>query len=323
MDKLTTASLCAWLRFKHLQLLVNLGQSRNMHAAARQMHLSQPAASKMLRDLETYFGFAIFERQPRAMVPTELGGHVLHHAERLLNDVQRLVEDVESLREGGYGRLAIGAIPAAAPELLPAAIAALKQRRPRLALRIDEQSSDRLLLALEYRQLDLVIGRLTEVSQHNQFDFEALLEEPLRVVARSGHPLVKGGEASLGVLSRWPWILHPLSSPMRGVFERALAEAGIATPEDIIETTSTQSILQLLLASDMLAVLPHSVLKRPLASGQYATLPLTIGKPLDHYGIITRKHQPLSTAAVELIDELRGQVALARRSPSSGGTSAP
>lgn len=311
MDKLTSASLNSWLRFKHLQLLVNLEQSRNMHTAARQMNLSQPAASKMLRDLESYFGFSIFERQPRAMVTTDLGKAVVRHAERLLNEAQRLVDDVQVLREGGYGHLVIGAIPAAAPEILPAAIAALKQRRPRLSVSIDEQSSDRLLLELEYKRLDLVIGRLTHVSQHNLFDFEPLLEEPLRVVARRDHPLSGVDNVALDGLSGWPWILHPLTSPMRGVFEEALADAGIPSPANTIETTSTQSILQLLLASDMLAILPRSVLRRPLASGQYITLPITVGKPLDYYGIITRKHEPLSPAAAELIDELRQQVQMA------------
>ncbi|WP_043531962.1 LysR family transcriptional regulator [Litchfieldella xinjiangensis] len=311
MENLTSASLNSWLRFKHLQLLVTLEQSRNMHAAARQMNLSQPAASKMLRDLESYFGFSIFERQPRAMVTTDLGKAVVRHAERLLNEAQRLVDDVKILREGGYGHLMIGAIPAAAPEILPAAIATLKQRRPRLSVSIDEQSSDRLLLALEYKRLDLVIGRLTHVSQHNLFNFEPLLEEPLRVVARRDHPLSDANAVTLDGLSSWPWILHPLTSPMRGVFEEALAEAGISSPANTVETTSTQSILQLLLASDMLAILPRSVLRRPLASGQYVTLPITVGKPLDYYGIITRKHEPHSPAAAELIDELRQQVQLA------------
>lgn len=310
MEKLSSAGLCNWMRFKHLLLLVHLDRCRNMHTAARHMHLSQPAASKILRDLEDYFGFAIFERQPRAMVPTELGAQLVRHADILLNDAERMVDDIQLRREGGYGRLLIGAIPAAAPEILPAAIAALKQHRPRLSVSIDEQSSDRLLQALEYKQLDLVIGRLTAESQHNQFDFEPLLEEPLRVVVRHNHPLIDEPNVELSALNRWPWILHPPASPMRQVFEAALAELGIASPDDIIETTSTQTTLQLLLSSPMLAVLPSSVLKRPLASGQYAVLPLTIGKPLDYYGIITRKHEPLPTATAELVGELRQQVLL-------------
>lgn len=309
MERLSSSSLCGWLRFKHLTLLTTLAQSRNMHAAARTMHLSQPAASKMLRDLEAYFGFAIFERLPRAMQPTELGEQVIRHAWRLVNDADRLVSDINDLREGGYGQLLIGAISAAAPEILPAAIARLKRQRPRLSVSLQEQTSDQLLAELEYKRLDLVIGRLTHVSQHNLFDFEPLLDEPLRVVVRHDHPLVLSDEApDLATLSRWPWILHPLTSPMRGVFEAALAEEGVASPNDVVETTSIQATLQLLQTSDMLAVLPRSVLRRPLESGQYVILERVIGKPLDYYGIISRRGEPLSPAAQELIDHLRDLV---------------
>lgn len=284
-----------------------------MHAAARAMHLSQPAASKMLRDLEGYFGFALFDRLPRAMQPTELGEHVIHHAWRLLNDADRLVDDINDLSEGGYGQLLIGAIVAAAPEILPAAIACLKRQRPRLSISLKEQTSDQLLIELEYKRLDLVIGRLTHACQHNQFDFEPLRDEPLRVVVRKGHPLAEGdGMPDLATLSRWPWILHPMTSPMRGVFEAALAEEGVASPNDTVETTSIQVTLQLLQTSDMLAVLPRSVLRRPLESGQYVLLKRIIGKPLNYYGIITRRDEPLSIAAQELIEHLRR---LAAQSP--------
>lgn len=295
-----------WLRFKHLVLLATLADSRNMHVTARQMYLSQPAASKMLKDLESFFGFKIFERQPRAMVVTELGAHVVRHAHILLNDADRLVDEIGALRQGGYGQLIIGAIPAAAPEILPVAIAELKCRRPRLAISFQEQSSDRLLIDLEYKRLDLVIGRLTNSDQHNLFDFEPLREEPLRIVVRSGHPLI-ASQPNLEELSHWPWVLHPATSPLRGVFEAALAEAGIASPTSVIETTSTQAALQLLKVSDMLAVLPRSILRSPVAAGQYQTLPLIVGEPLDYYGIITRKGEALSSAGNELVLALRSQ----------------
>ncbi|SFH85933.1 LysR family transcriptional regulator [Modicisalibacter xianhensis] len=305
MDKLSSLHLCNWLRFKHLLLLTHLAESRNMHVAARAMHLSQPAASKMLRDLEDYFGFALFERLPRAMQPTELGEQVVRHARILLNDTERLVDDINDLREGGYGHLLVGAIAAAAPEILPAAIARLKQRRPRLAVSLQEQTSDRLLLDLEYKRLDLVIGRLTHVSQHNLFDFEPLLDEPLRVVVRRDHPLALGETVpGLAELSRWPWVLHPLSSPMRGVFEAALAEESVSTPTNVVETTSIQATLQLLQTSDSLAVLPRSVLRRPLEGGQFVILDRVIGKPLDYYGIVSRRGDTLAPAARELIGYL-------------------
>ncbi|MFD2435980.1 LysR substrate-binding domain-containing protein [Modicisalibacter luteus] len=96
-----------------------------------------------------------------------------------------------------------------------------------------------------------------------------------------------------------------MSSPMRGVFEAALAEEGVPTPANIIETTSIQATLQLLQTSDSLAVLPRSVLRRPLEGGQYVILNRVIGKPLDYYGIVSRRGEVLPSAAQELIGYLR------------------
>lgn len=77
---LTHSSFCNWIRYKHLVLIDTLARTRNMHATATRMNLSQPALSKMLRDLEEQFGFALFERLPRSMPPTELGEYVVRYA---------------------------------------------------------------------------------------------------------------------------------------------------------------------------------------------------------------------------------------------------
>ena len=109
-----------WLRIRHMVLLVALDESRNMHAAARQLNISQPAASKMLKDIEGFLGIPLFLREPGRMEPTEAGVTVLRYARRLLNDTDRLVEELASLREGGHGRLALGSVPGAAPVMASA-----------------------------------------------------------------------------------------------------------------------------------------------------------------------------------------------------------
>jgi hypothetical protein len=78
------ASLVWRLRFKHLQLLHTLDRSRNLHVAAQEMKLTQPAATKILHDAEDLFGFPIFERRP-SMRPTKLGELVIHFAQATLD----------------------------------------------------------------------------------------------------------------------------------------------------------------------------------------------------------------------------------------------
>lgn len=100
MSELSFSSFCGWLKFRHLLLIDTLGRTRNMHLAAQQMNLSQPAISKMLKEIESLLGFALFERQPRSMPPTALGEHVLRYAQIALNDARSFVEQIGSLREG-------------------------------------------------------------------------------------------------------------------------------------------------------------------------------------------------------------------------------
>lgn len=296
----------AWLRLKHMVLLVSLDESRNMHAAARQLNISQPAASKMLKDIEGFLGMALFLREPGRMEPTASGEVVLRYARRLLNDTDRLVEELASLREGGHGRLALGSVPGASPVMLPRAMATLKSNRPRLAISLIENSSDRLLVDLEYKLLDAVIGRYTEPSQRHLFDFLPLKEEPVSVVARLDHPLCHG-TPELSEVVLWPWVLHPMASPMRGLFEAALAEAGVASPRNVIETTSTQASLQLVASTDTLALLPSSVISTTFSQGRFAVLPLTIGEPLGYYGVLTRKEEPWSLMLTEFVATLVGE----------------
>ncbi|WP_110686730.1 LysR substrate-binding domain-containing protein [Salinicola aestuarinus] len=304
----------SWLRTKHLVLLVALDESRNLHATSRRMSMSQPAASKMLKDIENFFGMTLFLRQTRSMEPTDAGELLVRYARSILNDTDRLIDDLVSLREGGQGNLIIGAVPGAAPVLLPQAINTLKRERPRLVVRVFENSSDQLLGDLEYKRLDLVVGRLTEPAQRHLFDFEPLAAEPVSLVVRADHPLVLG-EAdtttartpTLSEIVRWPWVMHPVQSPMRGRFEAALAEAGVASPRNVIETTSTQTTLQLIGSSDAIALMPTSVLRTAVSAGRFVALPLTVGEPLGYYGILTRKGEDRSEvvrAFLETLDAL-------------------
>ncbi len=178
-----------WLRLRHLLLIDTLARTANMHATAQSMGLSQPAVSKMLRDIEEFLAVALFERRPRELVPTDLGRVVIDYARRTLNDCQRFDRELENLRQGGYGQLRVGAIFAATAHALPEAILRIKQERPLLAVELVEQTSDQLLVMLENKELDLVVGRYTRPEQQQLFSYEALYLEPF-VLTVHGRPPV-------------------------------------------------------------------------------------------------------------------------------------
>lgn len=293
------------LRFKQLALIAALGQTRNLHRAAEAVHVTQPTATKMLHDIELIFGFPLFEWLTRGMAPTELGAEVVRFAARLQAEFERFAHDLDSKRQGGYGRLVVGAIMGAAPDLMARAIADLKQVHPLLAVRLLGETSDEIMELLAQGKLDLAVGRFSGPLQHNEFDFEPLANETLYVVARAGHPLLAFERLTLAELQGWPWIMQPLTSPARQVLEQEFAQAHQPTPANLIEASSVFATLQLLQTAPAVAMLPESVVRDHLSTGLLCRLPLTIGNSLTGFGVLTRKGGSLSAVAQEFVRTLR------------------
>jgi DNA-binding transcriptional LysR family regulator len=293
------------LKFKHLALLVALDDARNLHQAAETINVAQPSASRMLADIEEAFGFLLFERNARGMQPTSLGTAALAYARRSLADLTRFADDLDAKRRGGHGQLTVGAIMGAAPDVLAMAVTELKSERPLLNVRILGETSDQVVQLLHRREVDLALGRLTTPLQHNDFDFEPLAREAMRLVVRAGHPLAGKTELTLATLVGWPWILQPITSPARGLFEDELARAGLTTPADIVECASIFATLQLLQNSEAVAMLPESVVRDYLRAQLLIELPIEIGKSLSGFGLLRRKFETLSEPAEYFIALLR------------------
>ncbi len=293
------------LRFRHLSLLVALGEHRNLHRAAQAVHLAQPSATKLIHDLEQLFGIPLFERLPRGMQPTELGAEVLTFARRSLVELERFSDDLNRKRTGGYGQLVIGAIMGAAPDVVARAMAEVKKSRPLLAIRLTGETSDEIIAFLLEGKIDLAVGRFSNPLQHNLIDYEYLGNEDLCIVARTGHPMARHKRLELSVLTNTPWILQPITSPARQIIEQEFGHAGMKTPVDLIECTSIFATLQLLEKTDAVAMLPESVVRDHLKAGLLVQLPLTVGRSLPGFGILTRRGEPMCPTADEFIKALR------------------
>ncbi|MCP4561889.1 MAG: LysR family transcriptional regulator [Bosea sp.] len=294
------------LRIRHLLLIATVARVGTLHRAAEEMNITQPAVSKMLQDVEDILAVRIFERRPRGLVPTEIGAFVVAYAEQLLVDQERFLRGLSNLKRGGYGALSIGAIMATAPDILPAAIAELKRRRPLMTIRLSTTTSDELLRGLEKNEIDLVIGRLTEARHHAIFDVEPLSNENLWVFAAFDHPLAGRPEVSLAKMEAYPWVLQQQTSPMRQVIDRSFAQAGLPSLNNLVETTSIFATLQLVRRAGMISVLPHTIIAEAVDRGEIIQLPFILDNPLEPYGIIRRRGEPLSGNAEDFAEIVRG-----------------
>jgi DNA-binding transcriptional LysR family regulator len=299
-------ALARRLRFKQLALIVALDDHRNLHRAADTIHLTQPSATKLLRDVEAIFGFELFERLPRGMQPTALGAEVVGFARRFLIELERFSADLQYKRDGGFGKLVVGAIMGAAPDIVALAVIDMKKRRPLLAVKLLGETSDQVITLLEQCKIDLAIGRFSRLRQHDEIGYEDLGNEVLCAVARKDHPLSARAQLDLVSLTDAAWILQPLTSPARQIIEQEFGQAGAKSPADIVECSSIFATLQLVQKSDAITILPESVVRDHLTAGFLVRLPLGVGKHLPGFGILTRRGEPLSQVALEFIECLRG-----------------
>ncbi|QIO08948.1 LysR family transcriptional regulator [Acinetobacter lanii] len=304
MGELSYSSLNNWLKYKHLVLLETLSRTNNMHLAAEQMNLSQPAISKMLKEIESLLGFQIFERLPRSMPVTALGQHVIQYARRVLNDARHFVEDIEMMRQGGHGFLKIGGIFAATAVIIPSSIIEIKKKWPMLSIDVVEQTSDHLMEMLSEHTLDLAIGRLTQVTQQQFFDFQPLGPEPFCIVVNSEHPCAHKTFCQLEELMKWPWLLYPKGTPIRERMEGAFTRAKVNIPLNTINTMSMQTFLQILMSAPMIAMLPEAMVSQQVKEGKLSILQTDLVLDAQDYGILTRKGEPISEIAQTFIDIL-------------------
>ncbi|MDR5878736.1 LysR family transcriptional regulator [Caballeronia sp. LZ032] len=298
---LSAAQVLPKLRFRHLQLLELLGRTRNLRIAAEQMHVTQPAATKILSDLEALFGAPLFERLPREMRPTDLGLLSVRYATTTLSNLGKFSNEFATLKNGGYGHLTVGFIPASAAQLVTAAIKELQRRRPRLIIRLVEQSSDQLATWLEERRLDVMIGRPTEPRHQALFHVVDLLAEPARVVVGRHHPLLKRRRMEIADLGEWPWILYPQGTAMRLLFEETFAATGLLPPVGIVETPSIFTTLELLQATDMISLQPQAAMDKYVKHGLLGYLDVPIRRTMSNYSVLTRKEDTISQAAEEFV----------------------
>jgi DNA-binding transcriptional LysR family regulator len=314
-----TPRLVNRLKLKHWSLLSALGETPTLHEAAARISVTQPSATKMLADIESAFGFPLFERHSRGMRATPLGSEVVAYARQTQAGLERFLEGLEIKRRGGHGHLVFGAIMGAAPDLVASAVAEIKRERPRLNVRILGETSDQIGLLLERHEIELAVGRFTEPMQHNRFDFSPLSDEPMRAVVRRQHPLARKRHVDWAELVKWPWVLQALASPARVLLEEEFARAGVPTPEDAIECTSIFATLQLVQSSNAVAMLPESVVRDHVKARLLHPLPIVVGQGLKAFGVLTRKDEALSDVAATFVEVLKRRARAKTREPAEPG----
>lgn len=299
----TPSVLHARLKLQHLATLVSLGRHRNAHRTAQEMALSQPAVSKIIREVEQLFGTVMFERGRAGMIPNRVGEALIARATALLNDIDRTSDEIEAIAAGHIGSLRLGVIAFIAPDLITRTLNRLGAENVSLGTEIHEGTTQPLVAQLVAKELDCVIGRYS-------FEHEAELDQRLlaqqrfaAVVARS-HPALARGAITLADTASFPWVVTPPRTAARQVLTDMFMRAGLRGPDVRVETASMEIMKAVLADCGMIGLLPLGIATQYAQAGQVEILDFQIDFPPAPLMLIRRRNAPVLPSVERFCDAL-------------------
>jgi DNA-binding transcriptional LysR family regulator len=293
------------LKTRQIVLVLQLYEQRSVLRAAQLAGMTQPAASKMLGELEDSLGVKLFERHARGVQPTWYGEILARHARSAMSEMDRAYDEIMALKSGLSGQASIGTVTNPGTHLIPSVIAAVKESHPRILVCVEMDFSRPLVARLLAGHLDMVVGRILDSEGAAELDFEPLADEPHSIIARAAHPLASKHNLALEDLLDLGWILQGSGSVSRGRFNSMLHECGLAHPKNVVETAALPVTIALLQVTDMVAVLPDQAALLYCAAGLVKIMPVILGVKIGAFGIITRRGHRLSPGAEVVLRVLR------------------
>ncbi|MFD4423108.1 LysR substrate-binding domain-containing protein [Agromyces sp. NPDC058484] len=289
------------LKIRHLVLVTAIADEGTIVRAAESLHITQPVVTRGLREVEELLGVPLFERLPRGVTPTEYGRSFIDRARSVLAELRTAGEEVRLLQSGQLGTVTVGTHLAGSNLLLPRAIAALKAEHPRLTVVVREGTPDTLQQLLLAGDLDLTVGRLSPTVPV-RLEQERLHQEPIRLVARAGHPVHGRPKVSLADLVAYPWIFPVAQTALRAELEAVFFHEGIPLPADRVECTSMLTLRNLLVSTDVIAALPMFI---AVDDRELRILPTPLSSIRRSVGVTMLKDRAPSAATAALLVHLR------------------
>lgn len=298
------------LRFKSVRLLQLIIESGSVRKAAASLHITQPAASAMLHEVEQMLGLTLFERTPTGMLPTPALHALLHRVTAIGNEVQALAHEAFVMQQRSRQVLRIGVLPRSMQNVMPGVLSQLVQRYRNLEFLLTEATSDVLLRGLANADFDVVISRLTREFAGSQqpvgrsFEIRELYQDGMCVVAGSTHPLAQRPALSLSDTLQWDWVLPPPGSVTRNLLIDEFVRLGLIPPSPVIQSANFLSNLCLVEQGSLLTVSLLTAARKYSQLQNVRILDLKLSVPMYPISMIWRASSPLDGALRLLHDQL-------------------
>lgn len=273
--------------------------------AAEILRISQPAASKLIQDLEADTGLQLFERDSGRLVPTGRGMRLYEEVERVFGGVRQLARAVDVIRREEHGHLLIGAMPALSGPFITRVITGFRRRHPEVFISVEARSSQFLTEAVLLRRLDLAL--VISGLEHSSVQVDRMSSPSAVVALPLGHRFSKKADLSPVDLKEEPFIAYAPTGTMRRKVDAAFERFGLK-PNIVIEATTAPNVAEMVAAG--LGVTVADPLALEHVAGRIASRPFT---PLIDFDYVLIR--PVRARNSNLVADFVEEVHAAARTP--------
>lgn len=288
---------------RQLQCFAAVARNRSFTRAADELHLTQPAVSMQIRQLEQQAGVSVTEQLGKQIHLTEAGKEVYRYARMILQHIDEMGDVLDRIKGLSGGKLQIAAI-ASANYFAPRLLGTFHQRFPEISVSMDVTNQTAVLRHVIENEVDMAI--MGQPPKDSSLDAIPFMDNPLVIVAPPGHRLAGRKRISLQELEKEVFLTREPGSGTRGAMQRFFREHKLKLTTGM-EMGSLSGIKQSVMADLGLGLLPRGAIQAELALNQLVVLDLK-GTPINrHWHVVLHKGKRLSVAAdafrTLLIDE--------------------
>ena len=300
---MTARSIDPRIKLRHIACFLEVVRYKSVVNAAEVLHISQPAASKTIQELEQLLGSSLFDRTRRKLALTAFGEVFHRYAATSIAALRQGIDAATGVHETTTVR--VGALPTVSARVLPAAVRAFTADNPGIHARVVTGPNDYLLSLLRTGDADLVIGRMADPAVMVGLSFEHLYFERVGFIVRPDHPLLEEKNFTLGMIEPYQVLMPTPDSVIRPFVDRMLVGHGITAVRDEVETVSDAFGRSYVLQSDAIWIISQGVVGDDVKRGQLALLPVDTTETLGPVGFTTRADSAHSLATIALMQAVR------------------
>lgn len=213
------------VNLRQLRVFLAVARQRHFRRAAEQLHLSQPAVSRHVAELEAELAVRLFDRSTREVVPTEAGRYLESAIERVLDELEGVLDHVHAEGERKRGKVHIASVPTLSASLMPQCIADCAREYPELTIQMHDQAQTLVLDSVRGGEVDF--GIAIEPPDTGEFDREVIMHDPFCLACRPDHPLAQHKTVSWKKLRGQPLVLLDYFSGSRRLIDQLLQKHGV------------------------------------------------------------------------------------------------